>query len=72
VLPREYLKPQGRSISADPMAAAFEGQGNQNSMWGTGPMGDWDHESGRVYQWVRVADIPDLSANGFVAVPAGG
>jgi hypothetical protein len=69
VFPREFLKPQGRSISADPMAAAFEGQGNQNSRWGNGPMNDWPNESGRVFQWIRVADIPDLSANGFVAVP---
>jgi hypothetical protein len=52
------------------MASAFEGQGNQNPNWGAGPMNDWDHESGRVFQWVRVEDIPDLGANGFVAVPA--
>jgi hypothetical protein len=70
VFPREYLKPSGRSLSAEPMAAAFEGQGNQNAAWGAGPMGDWDHESGRVYQWVRVPALPDLSANGFVVVPA--
>lgn len=70
VFPREYLKPSGRSMSAEPMAAAFEGQGNQNPNWGAGPSGDWDHESGRVYQWVRVPEIPDLAGNGFVAVPA--
>jgi hypothetical protein len=70
IFPREYLKPSGRSMSADPMAAAFEGQGNQNPNWGAGPMNDWPHESGRVYQWVRVADIPDLGVNGFVTVPA--
>lgn len=70
LFPREYLKPSGRSLSADPMAAAFEGQGNQNAAYGNGPMNDWDYESGRVFQWVRVADLPDLSANGFVTVPA--
>lgn len=70
VFPREYLKPSGRSISAEPMAAAFEGQGSQNASWGNGPFNDWDHESGRVYQWVRTAAMPDLSANGFLLVPA--
>jgi hypothetical protein len=68
--PREYLKPSGVSISADPMAAAFEGQGNQNPNWGNGPFNDWDWESGRVVQRVRSATMPNLAANGFVAVPA--
>lgn len=67
--PRLYLKPSGVSISAEPMAAAFEGQGNQNAGWGSGPFNDWEWESGRVVQRVRVPDLPDLSANGFVAVP---
>lgn len=66
--PREYLKPSGVSISADPMAAAFEGQGNQNPNWGTGPFDDWEWESGRVVQRVRQATMPNLSANGFVTV----
>lgn len=70
VFPREFLKPSGRSLSAEPMAAAFEGQGNQNSGWGNGPFNDWTHESGRVYQWVRSATMPDLSTNGYIAVPA--
>jgi hypothetical protein len=48
------------------------GQGNQNPNWGTGPFNDWNHESGRVYQWAREATIPDLSANGWVTVPAAG
>lgn len=69
-LPRLYLKPSGVSISADPMAAAFEGQGNQNPNWGNGPLNDWEWESGRVVQRVRQATMPDLSANGFIAVPA--
>lgn len=72
VFPREYLKPSDRSVSSDAFVAAFEGQGNQNPNWGDGPFHDWDHESGRVYQWARVASIPDLSANGWVTVPAGG
>jgi hypothetical protein len=52
--------------------AAFEGQGNQNPNWGNGPFNDWNHESGRVYQWAREAAMPDLSANGWVTVPAAG
>jgi hypothetical protein len=72
VFPREFLKPSDRSVSSDAFVAAFEGQGNQNPNWGTGPFADWDHESGRVYQWARVTTMPDLSANGWVTVPAGG
>jgi hypothetical protein len=72
IFPREYLKPSDRSVSSDAFVAAFEGQGNQNPNWGSGPFNDWNHESGRVYQWARVAAMPDLSANGWVTVPAGG
>lgn len=70
VLPREFLSPSGVSVSADPMAAAFTGYGNQNPGWGTGPMNDWTHESGRVIQRIRTATMPDLSANGLIPVPA--
>lgn len=68
VYPREFLKPDKRTIDASAFAAAFVGFGNQNPLWGDGPMGDWDFESGRVYQWAREATMPDLSANGFVTV----
>jgi hypothetical protein len=68
--PRLFLKPSGVSISAEPMAAAFEGQGNQNPGWGNGGFNDWEWESGRVVQRVRQATMPDLSDNGFVVVPA--
>jgi hypothetical protein len=68
-LPREYLSPTGVSVSADPMAAAFEGHGNQNPGWGNGPFNDWRWESGRVVQRVRQETMPNLSANGFVTVP---
>jgi len=70
VFPREYLKPSSRSVSSDAFVAAFDGQGNQNAAYGNGPFNDWDHESGRVYQWAREATIPDLSANGLITVPA--
>jgi hypothetical protein len=72
VFPREFLKPSDRSVSSDAFVAAFEGQGNQNPNWGTGPFDDWNYESGRVYQWARVAAIPDLSANSWVTVPPAG
>jgi len=71
LFPWERLRPSGtRSISTDPMAAAFEGKGKQNSLFGNGPFNDWAWESSRVYQWVRSASIPDLSANDWVTVPA--
>lgn len=71
LFPRERLRPSGtRSIGPDLMAAAFEGTGAQNGNYGNGPMNDWPHISNRVYQWYRVAELPDLSANGFVMVPA--
>jgi hypothetical protein len=69
-LPRLFLSPTGVSVSAEPMAAAFEGHGNQNGGWGNGPFNDWQWESGRVLQRVRVPTMPNLSANGFVTVPA--
>lgn len=70
VFPREFLKSDKGTISSDAFASAFLGLGNQNPNWGSGPFNDWDHESGRVYQWTREAAMPDLSANGFITVPA--
>lgn len=72
VFPREFLKPDKRSISSAAFAAAFTGQGNQNANWGNGPFNDWPYESGRVYSNARVPSIPTLSANGFVTVPVDG
>jgi hypothetical protein len=69
VFPREFLKPDKRTIDSNAYAAAFSGHGNQNPAWGNGPFNDWTHESGRVYQWAREATMPNLSANGFVTVP---
>lgn len=69
LFPREFLKPDKRSISSAAFAAAFTGQGNQNPGYGSGPFNDWEHESGRVFQWYRTDTIPDLSANGLVVVP---
>jgi hypothetical protein len=68
-LPRSYVRPSDAwALSGeDPMLPAFEGYCNQNKNWGTGPADDWPYESDRVWQFVRVAAIPDLS-QGFVAV----
>lgn len=71
LFPWERLRHSGsRALEVDPMAAVFEGTGKQNQNWGTGPFDDWEYESSRVYQVIRSATIPDLSVNGFVAVPA--
>ncbi len=71
LLPREKLRETGtRSIGPDPVALSYEGAGQQNANYGSGPWTDWEYESSRVFQWYRVADMPDLSANGLVAVPA--
>jgi hypothetical protein len=71
LFPREKLRPNGSSsISADPLAQAFSGSGSQNSAYGNGGFNDWIYESSRVYQWIRAATMPDLTLNGYIAVPA--
>lgn len=71
LLPREKLRETGtRSVGPDPIALTYEGTGQQNPNYGSGPWGDWAYESSRVFQWYRVPTMPDLSANGLVAVPA--
>jgi hypothetical protein len=52
------------------MAVSYEGTGQQNPNYGNGAWNDWSYESSRVYQWIRVATMPDLSTNGLVTVPA--
>ncbi len=63
-VPRAYLTPDGEltAASADPMQPAFTGWSNQNANWGDGlTTGDWPLTSDRVWQWSRVATIPDLT-----------
>lgn len=69
LFPREWLSMQGREMTTDPMASEFKGYGQQNPNYGTGAWSDWEFESSRVFQYYHTADIPDLSANGLVAVP---
>jgi hypothetical protein len=71
LLPREKLRETGtRSIGPDPVALSYEGTGQQNQNYGSGPWNDWPYESSRVFQWIRVPTMPDLSVNGLVPVPA--
>jgi hypothetical protein len=69
VLPRAFVRPSDAwALSGeDPLLPSFEGFCTQNANWGTGPADDWPYQSDRVWQFARVATVPDLSA-GFVAV----
>jgi hypothetical protein len=69
VLPRTFLKlSDAFKLGADdPALPAFEGTTKQNSNWGDGPVGDWPFISSRVWQYARVATLPNLSP-GFVTV----
>lgn len=69
VLPRAFVRPSDAWTASgeDPMLPAFEGFSLQNANWGDGPVGDWEFESDRVWQYVRVAAPPDLTP-GLVTV----
>lgn len=71
VLPKVYVTPSGTwAIAGDAaMTPEFEGYSVQNPGWGSGPADDWDYPSDRVWQFVRVAAVPDFDA-GYVEVPA--
>lgn len=67
VIPQVYLTPTGNwTLAADSaMLPEFTGYSVQNPGWGKGPNNDFLSPSDRVWQYVREATIPDLSA-GFV------
>ena len=69
VLPRTYLKlSDAFKLGADdPTLPSFEGTTKQNANWGDGPANDWPYISNRVWQYARVASLPNLSP-GFVTV----
>jgi hypothetical protein len=69
VLPRAFVRPSDNwALSGeDPLLPGFEGYCTQNANWGSGPADDWPYQSDRVWQFARVATVPDLS-QGFVAV----
>lgn len=71
LLPLSKLR-QSNALAAsasNPMLPTFEGYSLQSQNWGDGPLGDWDWPSDRVWQWVRVATLPDLSP-GYYEVAA--
>jgi len=67
--PRLFLRQSGRTLEADAMAPEFEGTGNQNPNFGDGPAGDFDQDTGAVYQWFRVADVPEPTAGTIAVTP---
>jgi hypothetical protein len=69
VLPRARLVPSDAITmgAEDPTTPTFEGTLEQNAQFSDGPAADITFPTDRIYQFCRVADIPDLSA-GFVAV----
>lgn len=69
LFPREFLAMQGREMGTSAMNSEFKGHGLQNANYGNGAFNDWTYESSRVFQYYKVADMPDLSVNGLVAVP---
>lgn len=63
VLPKCTLAPAGTwALAADAaMTPEFEGYSEQNAGWGSGPEDDWEYPSDRVWQYARVAALPDVS-----------
>lgn len=64
VLGQAYLTPAGTwTLAADAaMLPEFTGYSVQNPAWGTGPLNDFLFPSDRVWQYVREAALPNLSA----------
>lgn len=70
VLPRVTgIHQMPRDVTNANMANNFEGQGFQNPNWGSGPFGDWQFDSTKVFQRARCSSQV-LPAPGFAAVPA--
>lgn len=69
VLGRAKIRPSDNwsAGAEDPMLPGFEGFSEQNANFLDGPVGDWPYASDRVWQFARVADLPDLTP-GFVTV----
>lgn len=63
VVPRAFVRPSGEwALSGeDPLVPEFEGFCTQNPNWLDGPQNDWDFDSSRVWQYVQIASLPDLS-----------
>jgi hypothetical protein len=71
VLPKASLIPaSNRAAAGDAaMTPEFEGYSEQNAGWGSGPEDDWDYPSDRVWQYVRVATLPDVTRR-FIEIEA--
>lgn len=69
VLPRAKLSASDAWAlnGENPLLPGFQGWTEQNANWGTGPAEDWPYISSRVWQFARVAEMPDLTP-GFVTV----
>lgn len=69
VLPRANLRPSDAWTldGENALLPGFEGNCTQNQNWGDGPANDWPYQSDRVWQFARVASLPNLTP-GFVAV----
>lgn len=66
-LPRSFLKPSAglAASGTEGMTPSFEGYCTENRLWGDGPVGDWLFPSDRVWQYVRVPALPDLTPGYF-------
>ena len=68
VFPRVFTRQGSRELAESALGPVFEGTGNQNPNFGDGPANDFEHDTGAVYQWQRVAAV-SAPTNGWVAVP---
>lgn len=72
-VPRAFIRTSDNlALSGeDPMLPTFSGFSQQNLNWGDGPEGDWEFQSDRVWQYVRVdsATVPDFT-RGLIPVVA--
>lgn len=78
IVPAAFLKPSGGITMSgeDPMLPEFEGYSQQSLGWGEGPDGNLNTEvmtADRVWQYLREAQLPDLSPSFTeVAAPVAG
>lgn len=68
VFPRLFLTQDQETLDNTALAPVFKGSGQENDGFGTGPMGDWEFESSRLWQWVREAGPLPTITNGYAAV----
>lgn len=69
VFPRCKLRPTGKTIGAEAMAAEWEGWSEENAAFGNGPANDYLASSWRAGQYVYDTSFPTGSA-GYTTVPA--